>query len=236
MLCFGSEIPWKPNSKQTRTLSGETRGGWNLLEKAHGITKSPEVKDLPRSTEGPRGVMTAPPRSPAVPCPTPEGLRAGRGFTVNPPVPSRCSKGSEQPRHRHVPPSLSASGRAVPARILPDRNTAGLSHGAEERDSGMGGRIRQVPLVTIQCWQEGRALPVPSLVPHPRHGAEHGGTPGLAGRCRFQGPCGHGDKPGSLPNEGPCHPTCPDHWHQAPRVPQRCPECPQPTLTGGGEK
>lgn len=236
MLCFGSEIPWKPNSKQTRTLSGETRGGWNLLEKAHGITKSPEVKDLPRSTEGPRGAVTALPRSPAVPCPTPEGLRADRGLTVNPPVPSRCSKGSEQPRHRHVPPSLSASGRAVPARILPDRNTAGLSHGAEERDSGMGGRIRQVPLVTIQRWQEGRALPVPSLVPHPRHGAEHGGTPGLAGRCRFQGPCGHGDKPGSLPSEGPCHPTCPDHWHQAPRVPQRCPEFPQPTLTGGGEK
>lgn len=155
VLYFGSEIPWKPNSKQTRTLSGETRGGWNLLGKAHGITKSPEVKDLPRSTEGPRGAVTAPPRSPAVPCPTPEGLRAGRGLTVNPPVPSRCSKGSEQPRHRHVPPSLSASGRAVPARILPDRNTAGLSHGAEERDSGMGGRIRQVPLVTIQRWQEG---------------------------------------------------------------------------------
>lgn len=103
----------------------------------------------------------------------------------------------------------------------------------------MGGRIRQVPLVTIQCWQEGRALPVPSFVPHPHHGAEHGGDielQGMPGQCHFQGPCGHGDRLDPCPVRDRVIPpvlaivTKP---HMSPRGAQ---SLPKPTLTDDGEK
>lgn len=87
----------------------------------------------------------------------------------------------------------------------------------------MGGRIRQAPLVTIQCWQEGRALPVPSFVPHPHHGGEHGGTSSSRGwldGATSKVPVEMGT---GCPVRDHTIPPCP-----APHIPPRCPE---PTLT-----
>lgn len=84
--------------------------------------------------------------------------------------------------------SLSASGRAMPARILPGQKKRRIfTQSRGEGETRKGGRTRQVPLVAIQCWQQGRALPCAAPTPlhacscpHPPHSTE---PRGCSGRC-----------------------------------------------------